>query len=271
MPRIERCSRRLALGVVWLALVSPLSGSEPAGAAEPEKEGTRRLPPLQVRIQPDDVDLEAGQLVVRLSRPASRVTLKLLGLTGSVLAEVEQRFDAAPAGSPLTLRWAALPAAELARIEVFGHDVYDYYAGVAITPWSFEIPHEDVVFDNDSALIVASEMRKLESSLAAIKKELPLARRLGTVTLFILAHTDSVGTAEYNLQLSTRRAQAIGRWFRAQGLRLPVAYAGLGEKALKVQTADEVAEPRNRRVDYMLGIEPPRFKKSGAAPEWKRM
>jgi outer membrane protein OmpA-like peptidoglycan-associated protein len=256
---------------VLLALASTLPGLEHAGAAEPKAEGARRLPPLQVRIRSEEVDLEAGQLVVRLSRPASRVTLKLLSLSGSVLCEVEQHFDAAPAGSPLTLRWSALPAAELARIEVFGHDVFDYYAGIAITPWSFEIPHEDVVFDNDSAQIVASERRKLEASLAAIKKELPLARRLGTVTLFILAHTDSVGVADYNLQLSKRRAQAIGRWFRAQGLALPIAYAGLGEKALKIQTADEVAEPRNRRVDYMLGIEPPRFKKSGTVPEWQRM
>ncbi len=256
---------------VLLAFASPCSDLDHARAAEPKSADARRLPPLQIRIQPDEVDLEAGQLVVRLSRPASRVTLKLVSLSGSVLAEIEQRFDAAPAGSPLTLRWSALPAAELARIEVFGHDVFDYYAGVAITPWSFEIPHEDVVFENDSALIGASEVSKLEASLAAIKKELPLARRLGTVTLFILAHTDSVGTAEYNLRLSTRRAQAIGRWFRTQGLGLPMAYAGLGEKALKIQTADEVPEPRNRRVDYMLGIEPPRFKKSGAAPAWKRM
>ena len=38
----------------------------------------------------------------------------------------------------------------------------------------------------------------------------------------------------------------------------------------KVKTRDEVDEPRNRRVDYMLGIEPPRFKKSNTTPSWKR-
>ena len=48
-----------------------------------------------------------------------------------------------------------------------------------------------------------------------------------------------------------------------------MAYDGVGERALKVKTADEVDEPKNRRVDYMLGVEPPRFKKSGAAPSWK--
>jgi len=90
------------------------------------------------------------------------------------------------------------------------------------------------------------------------------------VTLYILAHTDTVGTAEYNLRLSTRRAQAIARWFRQNGLRIPMAYDGVGESMPKVKTADEVDEPRNRRVDYMLGVEPPRFKHSGATPSWKR-
>jgi hypothetical protein len=50
-----------------------------------------------------------------------------------------------------------------------------------------------------------------------------------------------------------------------------MAYDGMGEKALKLKTADEVAEPSNRRVDYMLSIEPPRFKVSGASPVWKRL
>jgi hypothetical protein len=61
-----------------------------------------------------------------------------------------------------------------------------------------------------------------------------------------LAHTDTVATAEYNQELSTRRAQALARWFRSHGLKLPIACAGMGERALKVKTADEVDEPRNR-------------------------
>jgi outer membrane protein OmpA-like peptidoglycan-associated protein len=126
-----------------------------------------------------------------------------------------------------------------------------------------------VIFETDSAEIRAGEVGKLRQSLALIKKELPRAKHLGTATLFILAHTDTVGSTDYNLRLSTRRAQAIARWFRQQGLQIPMAYDGVGERALKVKTADEVDEPRNRRVDYMLAIEPPRFKNSGAAPTWK--
>jgi hypothetical protein len=44
-----------------------------------------------------------------------------------------------------------------------------------------------------------------------------------------------------------------------------IAFEGLGERSLLVKTADEVDEPRNRRVDYILALEPP------ALPfgEWK--
>jgi outer membrane protein OmpA-like peptidoglycan-associated protein len=233
-----------------------------------ESHAEKRLPPLEVSLDLDEVDLERGELTVRMSRPAAMVKVKVLGVSGAVIDEVERRFAGAPARAPLKVQWS--PGSEpVARIEVFGHDEHGYYKGVAITPWSFDIPHEDVIFETDSAEIRPGQAGKLEASLALINKELTRAKHLGKVTLFILAHTDTVGSAEYNLRLSTRRAQAIARWFRQRGLRIAMAYDGVGENALKVKTADEVEEPKNRRVDYMLSVEPPRFKKSGAAPSWK--
>jgi outer membrane protein OmpA-like peptidoglycan-associated protein len=230
----------------------------------------RKLAPLQVTIDLADVDLKAGELTLRMSRPAARVTLKAFSLSGALLAEADEQFAATPAGAPLVVRWTP-PAEAVARIEVYGYDVNDYFKGVAITPWSFEIPHEDVVFETDSAEIRPSEAGKLQASLALIQKQLPRAQHLGAVTLFIVAHTDTVATAEYNQELSTRRAQSLARWFRGHGLKLPIAYSGMGERALKVQTPDNVDEPRNRRADYMLGLEPPRFKSSGASPSWSKI
>lgn len=260
-------------GLALAALGVALACSEPFWTSLASAEGrpsAERLPPLELRLDPANVDLERGQLECALSRPAAKLTLKVLGLDGAVLAEVEQGFDAAPAGSPLVIRWA-VPREAVARIELFGHDTSGYYKGIAITPWSFEVPHEDVVFRTDSADIDASEEKKLAASLALIQKQLPRTKSLGTVTLFILAHTDSVGTAEYNQKLSTRRALSIGRWFKSHGLGVPMAYDGVGESMPKVETVDEVAEPRNRRVDYMLAIEPPRFKRSRVTPAWKRL
>lgn len=266
-PRIAR------RGVLALAALGALTVVELPRAKRASAQARRsgeRLPPLELRLDPANVDLERGQLECALSRPAAKLTLKVLGLDGAVLAEVEQAFDAAKAGSPLVIRWEP-PRETVARIELFGYDTSGYYKGIAITPWSFEVPHEDVVFRTDSADIDPSEEKKLAASLALIKEQLPRAKSLGTVTLFILAHTDTVGTAEYNQKLSTRRALSIGRWFERHGLGVPMAYDGVGESMPKVETRDEVAEPRNRRVDYMLAIEPPRFKRSRITPAWKRL
>ena len=258
----------LSLPVLLVPVLLVQSGAQAGEPAAPAP--ARSLPPLQVTIDLADVDLAQGELTLRMSRPAARVTLKALSLSGEVLAEAEQHFDATPAGSALVVHWSP-PEQAVARIEVYGYDVNDYFKGVAITPWSFEIPHEDVVFETDSADIRASEAGKLQASLALIQKQLPRARQLGTITLFIVAHTDTVASAEYNQELSTRRAQALARWFRGHGLKLPIAYSGMGERALKVKTADEVDEPKNRRADYMLGLEPPRFKSSGATPSWTKI
>jgi outer membrane protein OmpA-like peptidoglycan-associated protein len=267
-----RIRRALLAGLV-LCSVTPavLQGGSMASAraADAQREA-QRLPPLELRIDPADVLLSSGQLTARLSRPAARLTLKVLGLSGTVLAEVEQKFDGSPAGAPLVLRWQP-PAERVARLELFGYDTSGYYKGIAITPWSFEIPHEDVSFATDSAKVEPREEKKLAASLALIEKELPRARHLGQVTLYILAHTDTVGSAAYNLRLSTERARSIGRWFKTHGLRIPMAYDGVGEAMLKVETADEVDEPRNRSVDYMLGVEPPRFEKTKTSPLWKQL
>ncbi|HWO12700.1 MAG TPA: OmpA family protein [Polyangiaceae bacterium] len=257
---------------VLLALLVGFSAAAASAPRAAVADGgqVKRLPPLELRLDPSDVDIEGGQIRCELSRPAAKLVLKVLGVDGAVLAQAEQAFEAAPAGTPLVIRWQP-PAERVARIELFGHDTSGYFKGIAITPWSFEVPHEDVVFRTDSADIDPAEERKLAASLALIEKELPRARQLGQVTLFILAHTDRVGSVEYNAKLSTRRALAIGRWFARHGVGIAMAYDGVGESMPKVETPDEVAEPRNRRVDYMLAIEPPRFKRSRVTPAWKRL
>lgn len=239
-----------------------------AGADKSEAKGEQTTP-LEVTIDPERVDLDAGQLELRTSRPAARVTLKILGAEGNVLGEVEQTFERSRANEALTVRWRAVPRENIARIEVFAYDEAGYFKGVAITPWSFTVPHEDVVFETDSATIRASEVPKLRASLSLIRSTLAKYKAVGPIRFFIAGHTDTRGSKEHNQQLSLRRARAIAQWFRQNGLALPIAYQGFGEQALKVVTADEVDEAQNRRVDYLLSIDPPRFKASGNVPAWQ--
>jgi outer membrane protein OmpA-like peptidoglycan-associated protein len=214
---------------------------------------------LVVSIDRAKVDLAGHKLEVKMNRPADKVRLKVLGASGAVLAELEQPFNGAAAGTPLVVSWTPKSDETVARIEVWGHDTKGFYAGIAIMPWSVQIPHEEVNFQTDSDVIRPSETPKLEASLKAIGEALAKHKDLGAITLFIVGHTDTVGSPEYNMALSRRRARSIAGWFKSHGIKIPIAFEGLGDAALLVKTADEVDEPRNRRVDYILALEQPKL------------
>jgi outer membrane protein OmpA-like peptidoglycan-associated protein len=66
----------------------------------------------------------------------------------------------------------------------------------------------------------------------------------------IEGHTDTTGGTQTNLVLSQRRAETVVAYLVSQcGIdRARLDAVGLGKQGLAVPTADQVAEPRNRRV-----------------------
>lgn len=259
---------RLAVLALGLSLVS-VALAAPAENARPLQAG-KKSGGLKVTIDRKKVDLENRRLEVKMSRPAGSVKIKVLDADGAEIAEEEHSFEGKPANTPLIVTWTPKSKQPVARIEVYGYDADGNWAGIAIVPWSLSIPHQEVLFDTDKAIIKKSEEPKLEESFERIEKALNDHKDLGAIKLFIAGHTDTVGTPAYNAALSRRRAQAIAGWFRKRGLKLPIFFEGFGESAPVVKTGDEVDEPKNRRVDYILAIDPPSLK-SGAAAAWKRL
>lgn len=244
----------------------------PATAEGKDEEAeVAKLPPLAVTIDKERVDLDRHRLEVKMSRKAGHVEIKVYDESGFTIAEEQHDFEGRPPNSTLVVTWSPKSSEPVAKIEVFAHDAYGYYKGIAITPWSLEIPHEEMNFETNSDVIRPSEEPKLEHSLKQIKDAIDRHENLGPISLFIAGHTDTKGEAAHNLDLSRRRARAIARWFKAHGLTLPIAYEGFGEHSLKVKTEDEVDELRNRRVDYVLSIDAPRLKSTGAPAAWKRI
>ncbi|WP_437736075.1 OmpA family protein [Sorangium sp. So ce1335] len=261
--------RHLPALLLAASLLSPAAARGEGPAAPAPAQGAQARPALEVTIDRSKVDIKGRQIEVKLSRAASKVRIKVLGQSGAVLAEEEKPFGGAAAGTPLVVTWSPASDETVARIEVYGHDTEGYWAGIAILPWNVSIPHEEVQFETNSDVIRAPEVPKLEASLKRISEVAERARELGKITLFIVGHTDTVGSAEHNLALSRRRARSIAAWFKGRGLKLPVAYEGLGESSPIVKTADQVDEPRNRRVDYILSIEPPKLPSGEAS--WKSL
>jgi outer membrane protein OmpA-like peptidoglycan-associated protein len=68
--------------------------------------------------------------------------------------------------------------------------------------------------------------------------------------IIVIGHTDRVGSVEHNDKLSLVRARAVRAALVATGIASDrIQEAGRGEREPVVPTADEVAEPRNRRVE----------------------
>jgi outer membrane protein OmpA-like peptidoglycan-associated protein len=69
----------------------------------------------------------------------------------------------------------------------------------------------------------------------------------------VVGHTDTTGTRPANVELGLRRANAIrGRLIDAGIASSMIEVTSHGESDLLVKTADDVAEPRNRRVEITV-------------------
>jgi OOP family OmpA-OmpF porin len=71
--------------------------------------------------------------------------------------------------------------------------------------------------------------------------------------VIVIGHTDRVGTVQFNDALSLRRAErARGELIKAGVPADRIQIAGRGEREPLIPTEDEVAEPRNRRVEISI-------------------
>ncbi len=222
-----------------------------------------QFPPLQIRLVPGSVDLTNRRIAVTLDRPAGKVEVSALGARGVEMGTGMLPTSAAP-GTAITTEWAK-PTGEVIKVRVKAFDDKGFWSEMVISVWSYAIPHEDVVFASNSALIDESQVYKLETALIEATKVYQKYDGEVKVRLYVGGHTDTVGDAAFNEKLSFERALVLAKWFGARGFPGEVYYQGFGESQPAVKTGDQVDEPRNRRADYIL---------AGAAPagaDWKAL
>jgi outer membrane protein OmpA-like peptidoglycan-associated protein len=91
-----------------------------------------------------------------------------------------------------------------------------------------------------------------ESGRLVVKMLLADARMVPLSSITLIGHTDTVGSADYNLALGLRRANRVRDALIAGGIpadRITVASKGMID--LKVATGPDVPEIRNRRVEMI--------------------
>lgn len=221
---------------------------------------------LQWRTSVEDVDVDARTAVVHPSRPVQDATMEVLTVGG-------QRVDAVRAdlSDPAHPRFRWTTDAEVVKLVVDVVDAWGFSGNLELSPWSYAIPHEDVVFASGSHVITGAEAPKLERTWADTAEVLRKYGSVVEIQLFVAGYTDTVGASASNQALSERRARAIAAWYRQRGFSGPIWYQGFGEGALAVQTGDEVDEVRNRRAVYVLAAQVPPTSDELPRADWKRL
>lgn len=225
--------------------------------------------PIEVQVARQHLDLATRTLVFSANVALERAQLVVVDVDDHRFFEQEFDVSGTAARQPITLHWKGGQPDAVMRLELRVEDKDGFFKAMALTPWSVSIPHEEVLFATNSANIGPDEEGKLQASLEDITATLERFQQVKGVQLFIAGHTDTVGKPAHNAHLSRLRAQAIANWFVNHNVPTPVYFEGFGEASLKVKTGDEVAEPQNRRVDYILAVDLPSLRSQ--AHGWKRL
>ncbi len=104
----------------------------------------------------------------------------------------------------------------------------------------------NITFATDSADI-SPQFYSTLNAVATVLKEFP------ETLIQVTGHTDSTGSAEYNLQLSQKRAQSVAQYLVAQGVAPNRVMArGMGESMPIASNDTPEGRAQNRRVEIRI-------------------
>jgi outer membrane protein OmpA-like peptidoglycan-associated protein len=210
---------RIALPLLTLALLPAVAGCVlKKNATTPQP--VTPAPSALVVLLPDRGTATAGRAEV--SNGQGRVEL----------AEAQAGVTVAPGEGPKPM---TMPREEVQRI--FG----DALASLPPKPQHFVL-----YFRFDSEELTDESRRLVQDVLTVVKQR-------ADPEVIAIGHTDTTGAGATNVELGLRRAMAVRTLLVDAGLAASaVAMRSHGEGALLVQTADNVFEPRNRRVEITV-------------------
>ena len=107
-----------------------------------------------------------------------------------------------------------------------------------------------IFFNFDSTNLITAQSDTLDAIVAAAKAG-------NQVRLVVGGHADRAGPEPYNVSLSRRRALTVKEALHLRGLNRDwITITAHGETRPRIATPDGTREPRNRRVEIILGEAP---------------
>jgi outer membrane protein OmpA-like peptidoglycan-associated protein len=118
--------------------------------------------------------------------------------------------------------------------------------GEALDAMPASLVHYILYFQVNSADLTGESNNILEDVLISIRK-------INPAEISIIGHTDRVGTRENNFRLGLERAYRLKHLLTKRGVdERIIDVSSHGEDDPLVRTADEVPEPKNRRVEIVI-------------------
>ena len=142
---------------------------------------------------------------------------------------------------------------ELQNTNAGGEDTADPVAlmpAVATDKGTAEPSAFTIFFNFDSTNLITAQSDTLDAIVAAAKAG-------NQVRLIVSGHADRAGPDPYNVTLSRRRALTVKEALHLRGLNPDwITITAHGETRPHIATPDGTREPRNRRVEIILGEAP---------------
>ena len=106
--------------------------------------------------------------------------------------------------------------------------------------------HFILYFKSGSTTLTPDSVSKISEILTTINQR-------QSQSISVVGHTDTAGNRQYNLRLSKQRADVVGKILVGKGIKkLYIKTTSHGEENPLIKTADNVNEPRNRRVEVIV-------------------
>lgn len=120
---------------------------------------------------------------------------------------------------------------------------------------------EKAFFDFDRAELKEEDRRRLDEALAQ------LGNMPEDAIVRIIGHTDSIGTEQYNRELSMRRARAAQEYLVSHGIgQQRIVISGMGESNPVADNSTDEGRAQNRRADIEIQAEAPSESAPAGAP-----
>ncbi len=216
-------------------LSNKIPTEKPAAPAEIGEAMEKMQKSMQSKVDSELAEI-AGSLVK--SGPVS-VNQPSLGLKNA-LAQATAAAEAAVASNSPTNKMATIPGRQTLEQALSGNAAPSEERPIGIPGGA--------LFKHDSSDLGPD-------SLPILRQIALLAQKFPDYTLVITGYTDATGTADYNLRLSQRRADAVREWLvrNAKIASVRVESRGRGMEDLVVDAERSVEEQApNRRVEVML-------------------